>query len=395
LLKKKRSASTPEPPKKEPVSQVENQRRLRIVTYTLLVIVACLSAGNEFVELWKPEPIYPAKSLTKRKVLSDYMPALKSTRGDTEVLIYNSRTLGGTLLLLGGTHPNEPAANVAAVVMAENIQVDQGRVIIIHRANASAFTATEPQEAFPQTFTLMNRKGQPRRFQVGSRYSNMLDGWPDPIVYRHHPSGQLLSGPETRNLNRAYPGRRNGSLTEMVAYAITEVVKQEKVDFMIDLHEAAPEYPVINAIVAHQRTMDIAAMATVELQMRGIDIQLEVSPLNFHGLSHREVGDFTDAHVVLMETAGALQGRIRGPTHAGLVIRSWDPLYHKAFELGKLAVTFPEEGIPLEKRVGRHLESIKVFCETLSEFEPDKALSYSHVPSYDDLNKHSVGFYLK
>ncbi len=367
----------------------------RIVFYLFIIAAACLASGLEFIGQSKKENIHESIGLSGRKWLHDYLPSLKDTRGDTEVLFYDSGNEGGTVLVLGGTHPNEPAGYITAVVMAENIKVDQGKVIIIPRANASAFTATEPQEAFPNNITLTNRKGRKRMFRIGSRYTNMLDGWPDPIVYCHYPSGQLLSGAETRNLNRSYPGRENGTLTERVAWAITEIVRKENVDMLIDLHEAAPEYPVINAMVTHENAKDIAAMATVDLEMRGVKLRLEISPKNFHGLTHREIGDFTDAKAVLFETAGALQGRLRGPTDENLVTDSRDALYHRASELGKLEVDFPEEGLPLEMRVGRHLESILVLCETMSLFEQENAVSYSRIPSYEEIIRHGVGFYLK
>ena len=43
------------------------------------------------------------------------------------------------------------------------------------------------------------------------------------------------------------PGRPDGSITEKMAYAIVEMIKKEKVDLAFDLHEASPEYPVVNA----------------------------------------------------------------------------------------------------------------------------------------------------
>lgn len=367
----------------------------RSIIYTLLVIIACISAGLDFLDHRRSQPVIPSTSLSKRIKLSDYLPSLKHNRGDTEIFLFEGKKRGGSVLVLGGTHPNEPASNVSAVLLAENIHIIQGRMFIIPAANASGFTTTEPQEGYPQRYTLKTRSERQRVFRVGSRYTNMLDGWPDPIVYRHYPSGQLLSGAETRNLNRAYPGRERGTLTERMAYAITKLVKDEEIDLVIDLHEAAPEYPVINALIAHQRAVDLAAMSTVELQMRDIDIQLEISPENFHGLIHREIGDFTDAKVILLETAGALQGRLRGPTNADLVVLSKDALYRRAYRLGKLAVAFPEEGIPLKVRVGRHIESIKVICETMSEFEPENAIAYSRVPDYVEIIEKGVGFFLK
>lgn len=53
---------------------------------------------------------------------------------------------------------------------------------------------------------------------MGSRASNPVDQWPDPDVYVHAASGQQLSGSETRNINRAYPGRPDGNPTEQAAF---------------------------------------------------------------------------------------------------------------------------------------------------------------------------------
>lgn len=39
------------------------------------------------------------------------------------------------------------------------------------------------------------------------------------------------------DLNRAFPGRHNGTDTERLAYEIFELIKREKPDFVIDLHE--------------------------------------------------------------------------------------------------------------------------------------------------------------
>jgi len=320
---------------------------------------------------------------------------MRGRRGDSDLFIFEGREPGGTLMVVGGAHPNEPAGFIAAVVLIENLSVQRGRVIVLPRANASAFTATEPQEAFPGSFEIINRAGNPRTFRVGSRFSNILDGWPDPIIYRHYPSSQLLSGAETRNLNRAYPGRADGTMTEQVAYAIAEVVRREGVSLLCDMHEAAPEYPVINAIVGHERALDVAALAMVDLQAAGLDFRLEPSPPNFHGLVHRELGDYTNARVMLFESAGALQGRIRGVTDADLILRSQDPFYIRAAEVGKLQVPFPREGIPLEVRVGRHLQAIETVCKVLGELDPSSVVEFSRVPDYNELQTHGVGFYLQ
>ncbi len=112
----------------------------------------------------------------------------------------------------GGTHSDEQAGYLAAVVLVETARLSAGRLIVIPRANASGFTYNVPQEGHPQRFEIATPRG-PRSFTFGARATNPVHQWPDPQVYTHRGSGQALSGPETRNLNRAYPGRADGSLT--------------------------------------------------------------------------------------------------------------------------------------------------------------------------------------
>jgi hypothetical protein len=213
-------------------------------------------------------------------------------------------------------------------------------------------------------------------------------------VYLHYPSGQVLSGNETRNLNRSFPGRPDGSLTEQIAYGITELIKKEQIDLVIDLHEASPEYPVVNAMVFHERARDLAAMAVYQMQLEGIDISLEPSPLNYHGLSHRELGDATDAFVVLMETACVAQGRLRGKTNAELVLTGDDPNYHTAAKQGHVRVPYPEGGIPIEVRVGRHLSGILACMSALGELNSNKSLDISGIPTKAQVEEYGVGAFL-
>lgn len=361
----------------------------------LLVCVALivLIAGREFQAMHVDEPLYPSPSLAETRMLSDYVPALKGSRGDTELYFFDSGKPGGTCLILGGTHPNEPAAFLTAYLLVENLSMEAGRVIVLPRSNRSAFTHNEASEGHPTFFDLPTPAG-PRRFRYGCRFTNFLDQWPDPEVYLHYPSKQELSGTETRNLNRAYPGRLNGNFTERVAHAVTTVVRQENVDLVIDLHEAALEYPVIDAIVAHERAMDVAAMANLMLQAQGLTYALEPSPVNFHGLTHREIGDATDAMVVLMESANVIQGRLRGRTTPELVLTGLDPCYVKASAAGMVRVPYDSTGIPLEVRVGRHLAGIQALFDGLAMLHPEKAITLSGLPGYSDVLEQGVGAYL-
>ncbi len=208
----------------------------------------------------RDEPIYPSAGLSEMKPLSAYLPGLAGSHGETDVYFYRGAEKGGTVLVLGGTHPNEPAGFVTAVVLAENIRVRRGTVIVIPRANHSGFSHSDPQEGNPQRFFVPLPGGGAREFRLGSRLTNPVDQWPDPAVYIN-PAGQELSGNEVRNLNRCFPGREKGLLTERIAFAVMDLIRREQVDLGIDLHESAPEYPVINAIVFHENAADLAALA--------------------------------------------------------------------------------------------------------------------------------------
>lgn len=341
-----------------------------------------------------PDLIVAGPGVTGMTMLSTYHPSLSGTKGDTRIYRFDSGTPGGTMLVVGGTHPNEAAGFIAAVVIVENAVVSRGRLLVLPQASASGFTCTDPLEGTPQFFTIETAGGS-RRFRYGARGTSPTDQFPDPLVYLHHPSGQRLSGKETRNLNRAYPGRPEGTMTEQVAYAITRLIGQENVDVAIDLHEAAPEYPVVNAIVTHERGREIAAGATLNLEFADLHYTLEMSPVNLRGLSHREWGDWTQTTPFLMETANVMQGRLRGATTPTLLVGGRDPWYVIAARSGNVRVPYDSSGIPLARRVGRHLQGIREIAAAFSEFHPSRAVSVENIPEFHSVATSGVGAFLR
>jgi predicted deacylase len=325
-------------------------------------------------------------------MLSAYFPGIRNSHGDTEVYVFEGNEAGGRLLILGGTHPNEPAGYVTAVVLAENIRVDRGKVFIIPRANGSGFSHSDPQEGNPQRFYVPT-PGGPRAFRLGSRLTNPIDQWPDPAIYIN-PAGQKLSGNEVRNLNRCYPGRPNGYLTEKIAFAIMELIRQEKIDLGVDIHESAPEYPVINAIVFHENSAELAAMALMQLQAEGYDIRLEASPANLRGLSHREWGDHAGIKAILLETPNASHGRLKGKPSSSLIVDGRDKFYERASRLGWLFVPYGEQGIPLAQRVARHLAALRALLSSLAELDPDKSVDIVSLPPASEVQSRGVGAFL-
>jgi hypothetical protein len=297
-------------------------------------------------------------------------------------------------LVLGGTHPNEAASNVAATLIAENIGVTSGRVLVVLRACNSGATCTDPFEAYPEFFTIKNKDGVDRKFRFGSRVANPLDQWPDPLVYTHFPSGQRLSGFEARNLNRSYPGRPDGTFSEKVAYAIMQMIEQENIDISFDLHEAAPEIPIINAIVYHEKGENIALNAVLELEMMGLNYSPELSPDNFRGLSHREWGDRTCTIPFLMEVSNPIQGRLRGKTNADLITKGVSDSYKKALESGALRIEYDPEGEPLDRRVARHVQGIMTIIEAFNTDHKKKTIELVNLPQYQDIIDNGIGYYL-
>lgn len=355
-----------------------------VICLAISVAIMVSTSMNFLAAREVPMPM-EGPSVTEVKMLSDWFDGLKGTNGDTPVYVLKGEKEGGKMLILGGTHANEVSGYMSAFTFIENAVVEQGTVYVIPYTNHSAMTHNDPGEGNLQYFTLTTKSGE-RTFRYGSRATNPIDQWPDPDVYVHFTSGQQLSGSETRNINRAYPGRPDGNLTEKAAYGVMELIRNEGVNIGFDLHEASPEYPVINATVAHNNSMEIASVGCMNLLMNGIEMSLEVSPTNFHGLTHREWGDYSDINVaILMETANASQGRLRGATSLEQVLGGRDKCYTVSEKLGMLYVPWEEVGHPIEERCGRHLQGIYEYCAAYSEAYPDAPVVYSGVPGYAEL----------
>ena len=365
-----------------------------IAILAALAVVAAVR--HEFSSMGDPGELRAGPGVTRTTLLSEWLPSLRGTPGDTPVFVLSAPgpAAGGTALVLGGTHGDEPAGSLAAVLLVENARVTTGRLLVLPRANASGFTHNFPQEAHPRRYEIRTPHGV-RTFTLGARATNPVHQWPDPQVYTHPASGQALSGVETRNLNRAYPGRADGTLTERIAFAIMTLIEREHVDLGLDLHEAAPEYPVVNTIVAHPRAADLAALVNLELSSLGVAIGLEPSPETLHGLSHREWGDRTGARAALMETVNPVQGRLRGRTDAALVVSGKDRYFEAAARRGRLNVPFDANGWPLDVRVARHVAGVAQFLAGLGLVAEGKEIAVEGIPSYDEVVSRGVGAFLR
>ena len=181
-----------------------------------LAALLAAAVAPQFLQMRRPDRILAGPGVSAERRLSDWLPQLAGGPMDTPVYVLDGARPGGTIVVLGGTHGDESAGYLAAVVLVERARLATGRLIVVPRANASGFTHNLGQEAHPQAFTI-ETPGGARSFTYGARVTNPVHQWPDPQVYIHAASGQALSGSETRNLNRAYPGRADGTLTEQLA----------------------------------------------------------------------------------------------------------------------------------------------------------------------------------
>ncbi len=368
---------------------------VRKADFGALFLVLLAASGRSFYASRRlAEPVVLGEGVTTVRQLADYFPPIKGTANDIHIYELAGGEPGGTVLVLGGSHPEEPAGRLAAWILAENAVMRKGRLLVALSANRSATTVTRPGGAYPPAFAIPTAWGQ-RTFRMGDRWSNPLDQWPDPEVFIHYPSGQYLAYADVRNLNRAWPGRANGTLTEQTCHAFMELVRREKVDIVIDLHEAELQYPVISTVVTHQRGQELATMVTMTLtDMDGFKIGTEFSPVNLHGLSHREIGDFSPAISLLFETPEPFLDATRGRTTTEQLLTGKDEFVMKAGRHGLLFEKIDAKGWPIAVRVGRHTSSIAQVLETWSEDHADRAIVAAGIPRYAQVIGHGVGYYL-
>ena len=374
---------------------MEKKTVTRKIVFGFAGIVILIFAGIEFYQHRHfKEQVVINENVQVRK-LGDYFDGIKGSINDCNIYILEGEEPGATFLVLGGSHPEEPAGRLAAWIMVEQARLNAGKLILVLSANRSATTVTRPSGAYPVQYTIPAPWGG-QTFRMGDRWSNPLDQWPDPEVYIHYPSGQNLAYVDIRNLNRTWPGRANGTITEKTCHAFMQLIEKEKVDLVIDLHEAELQYPVINTIVAHEKGQELATLVSMMItDYEGFSIGTEFSPKNLHGLSHREIGDFSDAISLLFEAPEPFLDATRGITGEKQLLEGKDEFVVKAGEHGLLFAPIDENGWPIDVRVGRHLSTILQTFESWNEYYPEKPIICSNVPRYQEVIDNGTGAYLK
>ncbi len=374
---------------------MKNDTIRKIIIGAVGLLILAVAGKSFYTHRHMEETVVISDGVTEVKKLGEYFDGIAGTVNDCNVYIMEGETPGGTILILGGSHPEEPAGRLTTWLFAENALVEQGRVMVVLSANRSATTVTRPSGAYPTSYNIPTSWGS-QEFRMGDRWANPLDQWPDPEVFIHSPSGQNLAYVDIRNLNRAWPGRANGTLTERTCFAFMNLIREEEVDIVIDLHEAELQYPVINTIVTHENGQELATLVSMMLtDFEGFSIGTEFSPLNLHGLSHREIGDHSNAISLLFEAPEPFLDATRGITGEEQLIEGKDAFVVKAGEHGLLFAPIDSSGWHLNKRVGRHCSTVLQTMESWNEFFPGKEIVCSNVPRYNEVIEKGVGAFLK
>ena len=368
----------------------------RGITSAALILVATvvftLWSGRMILSGYEVEPIVKGPSVTEVKKLSDYFSDIAGTAGDTDVYILDSGQPGGTVLMMGGLHATEVSGMLTSAFSSKTPSYPGAHDCDpAHQQQRLRYSAG--RRGLCSSFHVDTEWGE-RWFRLGDRLTSPVHQWPDPEAYAHYPSGQILSGSEVRNLNRCFPGARTGSSRRRWR-AITQLIQEEECDLVIDLHEASA-MPVVNVIVAHENAIDIAGITSMTVEFtEGFNIGVEASPQGLRGLSHREIGDHTQAKVLLMETPNPMMDWVRGKTTEELLLTGKDEFMTVAANKGLVRVPYDENGLPIEMRVGRHSSSVQEVLNTMSMMYPDTAVQISGVPKYADLMEHGLGHFLK
>jgi len=361
------------------------QTQPHVCKFVTLVVVCLLLPASSWCKSITLD-IRPGAGVTGQGKLSDYFSPLKGSNLDADVFVLDSGKPGATGLMIGGTHGNELAGSVAALVVVENSVVTAGKLIVIPYTNQSAQSMADSRNHIGQQHVVQSRSGE-RFLPYGDRRTDPADqGNEDPDEYQN-PGGYVLdNGAESRNLNRTYPGKPDGTRTEQLAYAIIALIRQEHVDFSLDMHEAdTPEKKnqddgdyrpggnkrLAYTLVSHPRGLEMAAFALLAMEEdTNISMKLEESNRSYRGLSHLEIADATKSLSFLSESPNPGQDRWRDD---GDVIT--DSKY------------------PLTHRVGLHLRLFKHLADAYADYNGEQ-LKIDKLPEYRDLRAGDIGRFL-
>ena len=365
---------------------MKNKNLIQRIAVLLVVALVCVITGREYWGQLQPDEFYTENpNITKVIKLSDYNENLKGTYNDVDIYVFDSGVPGGKALIYGGTHTNEVGSMLNAVTYLENVKVEEGTLYIMVHANNSGYTHTQPLRGqIPKlNFTLTD--GTTRSFAIGTRISNPIHQWPDPNYHLNMSGRELVHDEiaEIRNLNRNHPGAEKGYLTEMTCWAIYNMINTEGIDLIYDGHEAgATSTKLVNFLVVHENALALGSTAVTNCLINNLPMKLEVSGQTSYGLSHRGLGDNTNALCTLFETCNPAMGAHHEKMDETLFKEGKSANYLAMYQDGVMgqAYEFTEEGWPIEKRTAYHMQMSMEVLNTFASMYPDKPIKVSGLP---------------
>ena len=161
------------------------------VCHRLVPFIFVVAATPASAQAWEALSIRGVTAQPGQKSSGMIAIAARADSGtQIPISIIRGRQAGPTLALIAGTHGSE----VAPVIALQRVRADldanelRGTLLLVHVANMPSFLGRT-------------------------------------IYY----------GPDRKNLNRVYPGKADGTVSERIAYAITtEII--ERADYLVDMH---------------------------------------------------------------------------------------------------------------------------------------------------------------
>jgi hypothetical protein len=133
-------------------------------------------------------------------------------------------------------------------------------------------------------------------------------------------------------------------------------------------------------------------MAAMILSAEQFPMKTETSPKTLRGLTHREIGDFTDSFAVLMESPEPFIDKFVGPMTEDLMVTGRDEFEQTAADRGLLYTDYNiKTGASIDYRVARHLGAAAEIVKQMGEFYPAKR--WARLADYAGHEK-NVGHYL-
>ena len=136
-------------------------------------------------------------------------------------------------------------------------------------------------------------------------------------------------------------------------------------------------------------------MAVMDLGLQGIKMRLEPSPQKLRGMTHRELGDHTRTLAMLMETPSPIMDKLHGRADESMILTGQDDFFRSADQRRLLYAAYGKNGYPLAERVGRHLASLEVLIQLLTEVHPDQQVEAENIPEYKALQEKGIGGFLR